>query len=158
MESHYNQTGSWLLSSLLPSSTSLLVQLCCNSPTSTMFVFSLGEVKFQIFFQVWLNIFRSVVSTFSLLVVCRAGGGCDLSRGDAGCEWWLVLSPLLTPHLPPRLGWSSHPRPATTIHQPSPAHQIKAATIFRGIFHSHCNQRRYGECKNLFRQYYLPSI
>ena len=121
MDSHYNQARSRLLSSLLPSSTSLLVQFCCNSPTSMMLLFSLGEVKLQIFFQVWLNIFpKCCVHVF--LVGCLLGcdgGGCDLSRGDAGCEWRLVLSPLLTPHLPPRLGWSSHQRPATTIHHPT---------------------------------------
>ena len=162
MESHYNQTGSWLLSSLLPSSTSLLVQLCCNSPTSTMFVFSLGEVKYQIFFQVLLNIFFQVLCPrfpcwLSAGLVEAATSPGEMLGASGG--WSSVLCSLHISHR----GWAgpatrAQPPPSTSPAQPSPAHQIKAATIFRGIFHSHCNQRRYGECKNLFRQYYLPSI
>ena len=160
MESHYNQTGSWLLSSLLPSSTSLLVQLCCNSPTSTMFVFSLGEVKYQIFFQVLLNIFsKCCVHVF--LVGCLPGWW-RLRPLPGRCWVRVVAGPQSSAHStsPTEAGLVQPPAPSHhhPPAQPSPAHQIKAATIFRGIFHSHCNQRRCRECENLLRQYYLPSI
>ena len=113
MESHYNQTGSWLLSSLLPSSTSLLVQLCCNSPTSTMFVFSLGEVKYQIFFQVLLNIFsKCCVHVF--LVGCLQGWW-RLRPLPGRCWVRVVAGPQSSAH-------STSPTEAGLVQPPAPSH------------------------------------
>ena len=101
------------LSSLLPSSTSLLVQLCCNSPTSTMFVFSLGEVKYQIFFQVLLNIFsKCCVHVF--LVGCLLGWW-RLRPLPGRCWVRVVAGPQSSAH-------STSPTEAGLVQPPAPSH------------------------------------